>query len=367
MEAFRIWLQEEPALFLGAAAALMLMSGSLYERQREHKTTQTLMLKGGTTLIAALVAGAAVWQQNSLGACFVLAATLCCAVADVLLEQIFNFGACVFALGHICYLAAYFSEAHFSIATAVSFVILLAGMYLIHRKQTVGKSGREILAVVAYGLVLSAMTAGAITYCVQQRDFGSMLTAFGAVGFFISDNILIWRLLSGYESRLQGAVLLLFARVGHGQGGQQLLGVRVLRVLHNLVGIAVLHDLALMHHHDAVGKHIDHRQIMGDEQAREADFRLQSLPTPWPAPTRPMQKSAHRRSAATASTPNHAPKTPSGAGRRTAHAGNGSCRRAAAGPSPADRPHSSWHRPRNRTCGARAAARPHSPRWSSAG
>ena len=59
MEAFRIWLQEEPALFLGAAAALMLMSGSLYERQREHKTTQTLMLKGGTTLIAALVAGAA--------------------------------------------------------------------------------------------------------------------------------------------------------------------------------------------------------------------------------------------------------------------------------------------------------------------
>ena len=42
-----------------------------------------------------------------------------------------------------------------------------------------------------------------------------------------------------------GAVLLLFARVGHGQGGQQLLGVRVLRVLHNLVGIAVLHDLAL--------------------------------------------------------------------------------------------------------------------------
>ena len=158
MEAFRIWLQEEPALFLGAAAALMLMSGSLYERQREHKTTQTLMLKGGTTLIAALVAGAAVWQQNSLAARFVLAATLCCAVADVLLEQIFNFGACVFALGHICYLAAYFSEAHFSIATAVSLVVLLAGMYLIHRKQTVGKSGREILSVVAYGLVLSGMT-----------------------------------------------------------------------------------------------------------------------------------------------------------------------------------------------------------------
>ena len=74
-----------------------------------------------------------------------------------------------------------------------------------------------------------------------------------------------------------GAVLLLFARVGHGQGGQQLLGVRVLRVLHNLVGIAVLHDLALMHHHDAVGKHIDHRQIMGDEHDSIVKFLLQIL------------------------------------------------------------------------------------------
>ena len=50
---------------------------------------------------------------------------------------------------------------------------------------------------------------------------------------------------------------------GTGRERQQLLGVRVLRVLHDLVGIAVLHNLALMHHHDAVGKHIDHRQIVG--------------------------------------------------------------------------------------------------------
>jgi len=74
MEAFRIWLQEEPALFLGAAAALMLMSGSLYERQREHKTTQTLRLKGGTTLIAALVPGAAGWRPTHPAARLVAAA-----------------------------------------------------------------------------------------------------------------------------------------------------------------------------------------------------------------------------------------------------------------------------------------------------
>ena len=35
MEAFRIWLQEEPALFLGAAAALMLMRGR--ENIKQHR------------------------------------------------------------------------------------------------------------------------------------------------------------------------------------------------------------------------------------------------------------------------------------------------------------------------------------------
>ena len=72
-------------------------------------------------------------------------------------------------------------------------------------------------------------------------------------------------------------MLALFARIGHRQRGQQLLRVRILRILHDLVGIAVFHDLALVHHHDAVGKHVDHSKIMGDEQACETDFRLQSL------------------------------------------------------------------------------------------
>lgn len=229
------------------------MSGSLYERQREHKTTQTLMLKGGTTLIAALVAGAAVWQQNSLAACFVLAATLCCAVADVLLEQIFNFGACVFALGHICYLAAYFSEAHFSIATAVSLVVLLAGMYLIHRKQTVGKSDREILSVVAYGLVLSAMTAGADYLLPTGAKFWQHAHGFWRGWIFhfrqYSDLAAAKRLRKPPAGRGAAAVLLRRCLFDCGRAGSWIKITFTLRVFFCMIGYSVKAEIPLCRRH----------------------------------------------------------------------------------------------------------------------
>ncbi len=61
-----------------------------------------------------------------------------------------------------------------------------------------------------------------------------------------------------------GAVLLA-VRAGRARAGRPAASCvyGILRVLHNLVGIAVLHDLALMHHHDAVGQHIDHGQDHG--------------------------------------------------------------------------------------------------------
>ena len=64
-----------------------------------------------------------------------------------------------------------------------------------------------------------------------------------------------------------GAMFSLFTRIRHRQRCQQLLRVGILRVIHNLIGITMFHNLALMHHHNAIGQHIDHGKIMGDEQA----------------------------------------------------------------------------------------------------
>ena len=74
-----------------------------------------------------------------------------------------------------------------------------------------------------------------------------------------------------------GAMFSLFTRIRHRQRCQQLLRVGILRVIHNLIGITMFHNLALMHHHNAIGQHIDHGKIMGDEQACETYFRLQFL------------------------------------------------------------------------------------------
>ena len=74
-----------------------------------------------------------------------------------------------------------------------------------------------------------------------------------------------------------GAMFSLFTRIRHRQRCQQLLRVGILRVIHNLIGITMFHNLTLMHHHNAIGQHIDHGKIMGDEQACETYFRLQFL------------------------------------------------------------------------------------------
>ena len=61
------------------------------------------------------------------------------------------------------------------------------------------------------------------------------------------------------------AMFSLFTRIRHRQRCQQLLRVGIPRVIHNLIGITMFHNLTLMHHHNAIGQHIDHGKIMGDE------------------------------------------------------------------------------------------------------
>ena len=76
-----------------------------------------------------------------------------------------------------------------------------------------------------------------------------------------------------------GAMFSLFTRIRHRQRCQQLLRVGILRVIHNLIGITMFHNLALMHHHNAIGQHIDHGKIMGDAKPISACSFLNSSNT----------------------------------------------------------------------------------------
>ena len=64
---------------------------------------------------------------------------------------------------------------------------------------------------------------------------------------------------------------------GIGHGRQQRLRVRVARALVHVVGGADLDDLAEVHHRDAVGDVAHHREVVRDEDVREAQLVLQVL------------------------------------------------------------------------------------------
>lgn len=144
-----------------------------------------LLLKGGTTLAAALMAlVAACWYQHP--AAWWLVAGLClCALADVALELKFEAGMLVFALGHGCYLLAFHARravapVHLLVFLALSAVVLV----LTHRLKPTLKA--LYLPVLCYSLLIAAMLARAV---------GQPWPAFtGALLFVISDSFILYRL-----------------------------------------------------------------------------------------------------------------------------------------------------------------------------
>ena len=66
-------------------------------------------------------------------------------------------------------------------------------------------------------------------------------------------------------------------RVGLGDGRQQRFGIRVLRIIVQLLGLGHLDQIADVHHRHPVGDMLDHAQIVGDEQIGEIELLLQLL------------------------------------------------------------------------------------------
>lgn len=54
------------------------------------------------------------------------------------------------------------------------------------------------------------------------------------------------------------------------RGRQQFLCVRVLRRIENVMAGTALDNLAVLYHDDIMGERLDHRQVMTDEQVRQA-------------------------------------------------------------------------------------------------
>ena len=87
------------------------------------------------------------------------------------------------------------------------------------------------------------------------------------------------RVHGGGNIALQHDALALAADLGvwHRNGGKQGLGVGVERILVELIALGQLHQGAQVHDADAVGDMAHHRQVVGNEQVRQAQLLLHVL------------------------------------------------------------------------------------------
>ena len=181
-----------------AAAVLTAAFGQYYFRKKKllFKALATCM-PVAVALLYTLRAG----EQGRFVSLLILAGAFLCMTADVLLELVFLAGVAAFALGHVCFLTAYIHLTPVRLMTVILFLLLLHGKFL-------PNFGSQAIYLVGYGALLSFMTAMAFTVAVQSEGPAGKLMAAGGICFYISDNILGFRILHEKNNRLSGAVLL---------------------------------------------------------------------------------------------------------------------------------------------------------------
>ena len=199
-----------------ATLAAMTASGLLYQLGKRHQWYQRhtlLVLKGGTTLLAALLAlwGAIVYASPA--AWWLFAGLLLCALADVVLELHFHAGMLVFALGHLAYIAAFLTRQTAGLLNlaiwAVLLAVVLAGGWALR-----GRLEQPVVPILLYASLISAMLALALTQ--------PLAAAIGAVMFVISDGLIAYRL-AFQAGRLNDDLCMLLY-----YGGQYLLALSAL-------------------------------------------------------------------------------------------------------------------------------------------
>ena len=187
-----------------AAAVLTAAFGQYYFRKKKllFKALATCM-----PVAVALLYTLRVGEQGRFVSLLILAGAFLCMTADVLLELYFLSGVVSFGLGHVCFIAAYMHLTQFRGYTVLIFLLFFLLMLLLHGKF-LPQPGWQMILMIGYAALLSAMSAMAVTAAVQLGSPAGYLTAAGGICFYISDNILGFRLLHETKSRVLSGVLL---------------------------------------------------------------------------------------------------------------------------------------------------------------
>ena len=114
---------------------------------------------------------------------------LCGMIADILLGKVFLAGIVVFALGHVLYLAAFYSLEKFSLRD-LKFILPLAAVSLFVVVGTPWITVRDPLLrkmLLGYAAIIAAMLGKSLSNLIRKPCLFRWLLAVGSILFWISD------------------------------------------------------------------------------------------------------------------------------------------------------------------------------------
>lgn len=189
-------------------AVLMFCFGLQYYRTKNTTAKKALVWKALATFMAVAAAFGAVLKDAGTISHLILAGTIFCMAADVLLEIRFLAGVACFGMGHICFIAGFYKDGDYRNYTPVIFIILLAIMLALFSGFFGVLKGLLVPGII-YAVLLCAMAAIAVTAAISQRDVSGIVRGAGGMCFFISDAVLGWSTLKGIKDKGYGALVLI--------------------------------------------------------------------------------------------------------------------------------------------------------------
>lgn len=160
----------------------------------------------GTLCAASLALTAAVRLDQQYWICFI--ALVFHAVADVLLEFNIYLGAGMFVAGHICYIC-FFTKLFPVTAVHLIIVLCMLGITVWFFWRWRENIGKRLPLFAVYGAVLSVTCACAVSGLTGHSLQGILIAAGGAL-FFISDSMLLCRLLFSAPRPVDWAIMITY-------------------------------------------------------------------------------------------------------------------------------------------------------------
>ncbi|MHC1787527.1 MAG: lysoplasmalogenase family protein [Christensenellales bacterium] len=167
------------------AMSALGLSYQLFGQKGWYSRRTLLLMKGGTTMLAALLALYGALLSGLPAHLWLAGGIALCALADITLELRFKAGMLNFALGHLCFILCFLSLRPLRLYSLLVF-LPLALIILVLARGLRGRLEQPVLPFLAYALVIAAMLALALA----QRP----LAALGALLFVLSDGIIFYRL-----------------------------------------------------------------------------------------------------------------------------------------------------------------------------